>query len=183
MGAKSFLEEIQAMPGGEGIRLCIQCGTCTGSCPNANRMDHSPRETIAMARAGLREEVLSSNAMWFCASCYLCTVRCPRGIKPTDFMHILECIADRAGLSTKHTRTPVMYRTFVDNIRNNGRIHEVGFMRGFYFKTNLFRALGMRSLAWKLWRKGRMPLRAKKIKGTGQLRAIIDKARALGGAL
>jgi heterodisulfide reductase subunit C len=32
---KSFVEEISVIPGGEAIRLCIQCGTCTASCPNA----------------------------------------------------------------------------------------------------------------------------------------------------
>ncbi len=83
-GSGSFVDEIYALPGGEGVRLCIQCGTCSGSCPNASKMDHTPRELIAMARAGMRKEVLSSNSMWLCLSCYLCTVRCPRGIESTD---------------------------------------------------------------------------------------------------
>ena len=80
-GTSTLIEEICAIPGGEGIRLCIQCGTCTASCPNADKMEHTPSELIAMARAGMRKEVLSSNAMWYCLSCYMCTVRCPRGIK------------------------------------------------------------------------------------------------------
>jgi heterodisulfide reductase subunit C len=90
---RTFLAEVASVPGGVKIRECIQCGTCTGSCPNANQMDHSPREIIALIRAGLREEVLTSNSMWYCLSCYQCTVRCPRDIKPTDLMHSLECLA------------------------------------------------------------------------------------------
>jgi len=106
----TLVEEISNIPGGERIRLCIQCGTCSASCPNANKMDHTPRKLIAMARAGMREEVLSSNSMWLCASCYLCTVRCPREIKITDIMHALECISVRENVSSARTLTPTMYR-------------------------------------------------------------------------
>jgi heterodisulfide reductase subunit C len=85
----SFLEEVASYPGGENIRLCMQCGTCTGSCPTADKMDYTPAQLIAMIRAGLRDEVLSSNAPWHCLACYTCTVRCPRGVKITDLMHAL----------------------------------------------------------------------------------------------
>ncbi len=93
--ADTFVKEITSIPGGEGIRLCIQCGTCTASCPNADRMEYTPSELIALARAGMREEVLTSNSMWHCLSCYLCTVRCPRGIKPANLIHAVETIAER----------------------------------------------------------------------------------------
>ena len=110
--ANRFIDEISAIPGGEKVCLCMQCGACTGSCPNADKMDYSPAELIAMIRAGLRKEVLSSNSMWYCLSCYLCTVRCPKGIMPTNLMHILEYLAERDGLSNRQLLTPVMYRTF-----------------------------------------------------------------------
>ena len=180
---RSFIEELSALPGGEGVRLCIQCGTCTGSCPNANKMDFAPREVIALTRAGLHEEVLSSNSMWFCASCYLCTVRCPRDIKPTDLMHALECLAVRYGVATKRTRTPVMYRSFTDSMKSSGRVHELGFMAKYFLRTNPLEALKMTSLGSKLFFRGRMPISGKKIKGTAQLKAILDKAKALGGAI
>ncbi len=64
-GDIAFVDEVAAIPGGEGIRLCIQCGTCTASCPNADKMEHTPSQLIAMVRAGMRKEVLSSNAMWY----------------------------------------------------------------------------------------------------------------------
>jgi heterodisulfide reductase subunit C len=59
----SFLDEVAATPGGSKIRSCIQCGMCTGTCPAANEMEYPPRKTIAMIRAGMRDEVLSSNSM------------------------------------------------------------------------------------------------------------------------
>lgn len=180
---RSFVEEVAAMPGGEAIRLCIQCGTCSGACPNAERMDYPPRKIIAMVRAEMRHEVLSSNSMWFCASCYLCTVRCPRGIKPTELMHILECLAIEHGLATNRTRTPEMYKSFVESIRSNGRVHELGMMLRYYLRTrtNPFSLLGMMPIALGLFSRGRMPLTARKIKGRAELKAILEKARALGG--
>jgi quinone-modifying oxidoreductase subunit QmoC len=75
-----FLEEVMAIPGGERLKSCIQCGTCGGSCPSGDAMDHTPREIFAMILAGMREEVLKSNTFWFCVSCYYCTIRCPQEI-------------------------------------------------------------------------------------------------------
>ncbi|HEX78133.1 MAG TPA: 4Fe-4S dicluster domain-containing protein [Dehalococcoidia bacterium] len=178
-----LVEEICAIPGGEGIRLCIQCGTCTASCPNASRMEHTPRELIAMVRAGMGKEVLSSNSMWLCLSCYLCTVRCPRGIKQTDLMHALECLAVRQHLSTARTRTPIMYRSFSDFVYSIGRVPEMGFMIWFYLLTNPLRALRMIPVMLSLLKHGRISLKARRLRPEAerQLKAILDRAEALGG--
>jgi len=178
----SFIDEVCSIPGGDAIRSCIQCGMCTGSCPTASRWDYPPRQAIAMVRAGLRNELLSSNSMWFCASCYICTVRCPRDIKPTDIMHALEILAIRDGLSTKRSRTPVMYKCFVDSAKSNGRVYELGMMLKFFLRTNPFAALKMAPVGLGLFLHKRLPLRPNRIKGRGELKAILDKAKALGGA-
>jgi heterodisulfide reductase subunit C len=182
--ASTFLKEICSIPGGEGIRLCIQCGTCSASCPNASRMDHTPRELIAMARAGMWEEVLSSNSMWLCLSCYLCTVRCPREIKQTDLMHVLECLAVRHRLSNARTLTPTMYRSFSDFVYSIGSLPEMGFMTWFYLLTkNPLRAMKMIPVALTLLKHGRLSVKAKRLKPEAerQLKAILDKAEELGG--
>ena len=193
-GINLLVEELCAIPGGEQILRCIQCGTCSASCPNANRMEYTPRKLIAMVRAGRHDEVLSSNTMWYCASCYLCTVRCPRDIKPTHLMHALESLAIRHGLATQRTDTPIMYRTFVDSMRSSGRIHELSFTLRFYrrefiyrLKTNPISALKLLSLirmlplAIGLFLHGRMGLTASKTKGREQLNAILKRAEELGG--
>ncbi len=181
--ADTLVEEISAIPGGEGIRLCIQCGTCTASCPNADRMEHTPSQLIAMARAGMRNEVLSSNAMWFCLSCYLCTVRCPRGIKQTDLMHVLESLAIREGLMHGRILTPTMYRSFNHFACILGNLPEFGFMTWFYLLTNPLRAWRMIPVALNLFKRGRLSIRARRLtpEGDRQLRAILDKAESLGG--
>ncbi len=179
-----FVQEICAIPGGEGMKVCIQCGTCTASCPNAEYMDHSPSHLIAMARAGMKEEVLSSNAMWYCLSCYLCTVRCPRSIKITRLMHVLESLAARNGLSNKRTTTPIIYKGFNSFIYNRGRMSELWLMLRYYMQTNPLKAVKMIPLALGLFTHKRITVKMGKIspQGVKQLQTIIDKAESSGGA-
>ena len=181
-GEASFTDEIYALPGGEGVRLCIQCGTCTGSCPNADKMDYAPRKLIAMARAGMREEVLSSNSMWLCLSCYLCTVRCPRRIKITELMHALECLSSDSGMTTKRVRTPKLYHTFTDIVYRMGMVPEFLLMILYYLRTNLLSAINMIPMALNLLRHGRLDIKPHRLKPESrrQLRAILDKAKILG---
>jgi heterodisulfide reductase subunit C len=180
-GVNSFIQEISSMPGGEKINLCIQCGTCSASCPNASKMDYTPRELIAMARAGMRDEVLSSNSMWLCLSCYMCTVRCPRGIVPTYIMHALEHLAMRHHVSSPKTRTPTLYKTFSDTVHATGHIPRFGCMARFYIRVNPFGALKNTPVALSLFRHGRMPItqsRRLKPESLRQFKAILDKAEA-----
>jgi len=182
---ESLVDEICAIPGGEGIKVCMQCGTCTASCPNADLMDHAPSELIAMIRAGMREEVLSSNAMWLCLSCYLCVVRCPRDIKITRLMHVLESLAAKSGLGSKRTTTPVIYKGFNTFIYNRGRISELWLMVRYYLQTNPFKAIKMLPVALGLLTHSRLALKMDKMspEGIKQLKTIIDKAESSGGAL
>jgi quinone-modifying oxidoreductase subunit QmoC len=180
----TFLDEICAIPGGETIRLCIQCGTCTASCPNADKMEHTPSHLIAMARAGMKEEVLSSNGMWMCLSCYLCVVRCPRDIKITRLMHVLESLSARSRLNSKRTTTPVIYRGFNRFIGKSGRISELWMMVGYYLQTNFTKAFRMTPVAISLFKHKRISLKTDRMKPEAikQLNAIVEKAESNGVA-
>ena len=76
--AATYMERVMAAtPGDSRLQMCIQCGTCGGSCPSGADMDHSPRQLFAMIRADMEPEVLASNTPWYCVSCYFCMVRPP----------------------------------------------------------------------------------------------------------
>jgi len=179
----TFVDDICSIPGGEGIKICIQCGTCTASCPNADKMDHTPSELIAMVRAGMKKEVLSSNAMWYCLSCYMCTVRCPRGIHQTGLMHAFESLSIKEGLVHTKTLTPTMYRLF-NHYCSLGNLPELWFMMRFYLTTNPLRAWRMIPIAFGLLKRGRLSTKSRKLTpaGSNQLQAILKKAESLGGA-
>ena len=176
-----FVEEIASEPGGECILWCAQCGTCSGSCPNVLWMQHSPRKIIALARAGKREDVLSSNSMWCCATCHLCTVRCPRGVELPELMHVLECMSIHEGLASGKVSAPVMNRALANALKGQGRVHELGLMGRFFLRTNPLAALKMAPVGLKLLRHGRLPLRAEKIQGTDEIEAIVREAQKVGG--
>jgi len=181
-GATTFAEEVASVYGSDGFARCIQCGTCSGSCPNANEMEFAPRQIIAMVRAGMRKEVLSSDSMWYCASCYMCAERCPRGIKVTDLMYSLKQLAYRNGFRYGPTGEPIMYRTFVDLINQNGRVHEVGLTGKYYMQSKPMAILKMAPIGVKMFMRGRTPLRPHVIENKEQLTAIITKARELEAA-
>lgn len=91
----SFAGEILADP--ERLYTCIQCGSCTASCPTASRMTITPRRLSRLVRLGMREEVLSTQDFWLCTSCAACTTHCPRGISILETMIGLKGCAIRGG--------------------------------------------------------------------------------------
>jgi heterodisulfide reductase subunit C len=179
---KVFLDEvIEEAPGGERIAHCLQCGSCSGSCPNGPDMDHTPRALFALINSGQRDRVLSSNTMWCCVSCYACTTRCPQNIPITDIMYALKRMALREGLAAK-TDAPALARTFTGLLEKYGRSFEFGLASRYYLFNKPMSMLKMGPLGLSMFTRGRMSLVPTKIRGVDQLQAIIKKAKQLGGA-
>ena len=74
---------------GDKVRSCLQCGTCTASCPVARYSGLSPREIVRLVLIGEEEEVLRPEVLYFCSACYSCAVRCPMGIRLTELINLL----------------------------------------------------------------------------------------------
>ena len=123
-----FKYEIAAQTGGEHILRCFQCGTCSGICP-IFEIDESydPQKIIKMALVGMKEEVLSSELIWLCSTCYGCYEHCPQDVKFTDLMcaiqnlatkygYLAPALADKIKLLKEHARTLPM-----DNFDNKKR--------------------------------------------------------------
>lgn len=169
-----FAREIASLPGGEKIFGCIQCGTCSGTCPISQHMDYTPRRITAMIRAGFRQEVLTSITIWLCASCYSCTVECPKGIKITDIMYALKRKAIREGVYPKRFPIPILARDFYSAVMRTGRNTESRLTIKLFLKTNILQLFRQAGLGFKLWRQGRMGLGKESIKGKRELRTILQ---------
>jgi len=177
----AFLHEVmEEAPGGERIVHCLQCGSCGGSCPNGADMKYTPRALFALINANKREEVLTSNTMWCCVSCYFCTTRCPQKIPITDIMYALKRLAIRDGLAHQ-TDAPALAKTFTDLLDRYGRSFELGLASRFYLFNKPLAMLKMGPLGLSMFTRGRMALTPTRIRQIDQLQAIIEKARQLGG--
>lgn len=89
-----FKYDVAAHPGGENIKLCFACGTCTASCPvSAVDPEYDPRKIIRQVLLGMRKEVLSSPMIWRCAQCYACTAKCPQNVK---FRNVIRALREMA---------------------------------------------------------------------------------------
>jgi quinone-modifying oxidoreductase subunit QmoC len=130
----SFLQEVEAnVEEGHMVKMCMQCGVCSGSCPMQNHWEHPPQELFMMIRANKREEVLSSTSMWMCTSCYNCIARCPRGLPITHIMHGLAHYGKRLGLAPKEQPTAKFAQKFWDNLTKKGRVNELKLGLALYF--------------------------------------------------
>lgn len=78
-----FYASLQELFGGEKIRVCLQCSTCSGICPNGLWMDYPPRTMISALRANEFDSVMESDSAWLCVSCFACTEACPATIPLT----------------------------------------------------------------------------------------------------
>lgn len=169
----AFPAEIMARPGGDGLRDCIQCGTCSAGCPLAAHMDYTPRRIIALTRAGLERDVLSSVTPWLCASCYECQVRCPRGLKVTDLMYAVKARAIEKGLYPRRLPMPVLTRAFYAAVARHGRNAETRLVVRMLLATRPLALLKMAPQGYRLWRAGRMPLGQDRIHQVDQLRKVL----------
>ena len=176
---RTFLEQARLVPGGERIARCLQCGTCTGSCPVSYAMDIPPRMVIALFRAGEIERILRSRTIWICASCYMCTTRCPQGIKITDLLCALKRTALDARLYPRHFPVYVLSESFVSLVNRFGRNHEMLLLARYYLRRNPLALLRLLPLGWKLFRAGRVSLLPRQIRGVAAIRQILSASRAL----
>ncbi len=88
-----FLEELG--PAATDLIACAECGSCTASCPTANRMTVVPHRLGRLIRLGMKREALESESYWQCTSCAACSLHCPRGI---DLLRVIVALKRYARL-------------------------------------------------------------------------------------
>jgi len=79
------------------VEHCFQCGTCTGGCPSGRRTPYKIRQIVRKCLMGLKDEVISDDALWLCTTCYTCQERCPREIKIVEIVKMARNIAAESG--------------------------------------------------------------------------------------
>lgn len=158
----------------EMVQACMQCGTCTASCPHSEAMDLTPRQMWRHVQFGMLDRIFASRTYWFCSSCYACTLRCPRGLKLTAAMAALKRLASTENAPGARRRA-AFYNAFMQNVEREGRTREAVLMNGYFLRARdpllplNFVPLGLRMLG-----RGRLHLSGKDRKEG--LRPLFEKA-------
>ncbi len=84
----------------EGMKACLNCGTCTAICPAAEFYDYQPRkivDTLQSKDEAAIEALLKSDTIWYCGECMSCMTRCPRGNAPGMLIIALRSLSQELG--------------------------------------------------------------------------------------
>jgi heterodisulfide reductase subunit C len=116
-----FKYEIMKKPGGEKISLCFQCGTCTADCPIARFSDfYKPRKIARIVQLGLKDRLLSNDALWLCTGCFTCVDHCPQGVEVSSIVRALQ------NMSVKERKEmPSVFKMFASNILKTGWVYVI----------------------------------------------------------
>ena len=175
--AETVVPDVLA-PVREMVQACIQCGTCSGSCPNEFAMDLTPRKMWRLVLMGQKEKIFQSKTFILCSACYTCSLRCPRGLPLTEAMTALKQIAAREHMP-RYRRSTLFYQKFMESVRRHGRVREMEFMT-LYFSAlkNPWIPLQFAPQGLRLMSRGKIGLQVPS-KGNAPLEPLFKKVEAL----
>ena len=129
-------DEIAALPGGEYIHRCWQCGSCTNSCTvNALNPDFNPRYWIYLIRMGMESELLrDKDIIWQCVSCHKCTHVCPRDVVPEGVMKATSHWLELKGHTPK-SNSMIFDEVFSEQVFETGKIEDGRVIKRFFKRT------------------------------------------------
>jgi heterodisulfide reductase subunit C len=78
---KNQAERVREISGTNPLK-CMKCGKCSATCPAFNEMDIKPHQFVSYVVNNNVEELVKSESLWKCLSCFACVERCPRDVKP-----------------------------------------------------------------------------------------------------
>ena len=93
-----FIKDVGIL-GGEDVKKCYQCATCSVVCPISPENKPFPRKEMIAASWGLKDKLVKSADPWLCHNCGDCSTRCPRKAKPADVLAAIraQAIAEYSG--------------------------------------------------------------------------------------
>jgi len=132
----SLQDDIAALPGGENIHRCWQCGSCSNVCTiNALNPDFNPRYWIYLIRIGMEEELIrDKEIIWQCVSCNKCTSTCPRDVMPEGVMKATAHWLELKGY-TPESDASIFDNVFSNQVFAKGKIEEGRLLSRFFKLT------------------------------------------------
>jgi heterodisulfide reductase subunit C2 len=133
----TFLKEVERRSGTP-VSACFQCHKCSTGCPIGPEMDLLSSQVMRMVHLGEELRVLESEGIWLCASCEACTTRCPMQIDIAAVMDSLRMMAVERKVGLPTARGEQFNRSFLQSVRRNGRVFELGMMVAYKLRSRDF---------------------------------------------
>ena len=168
-----FADEVSALARNK-MRECYNCGKCTAGCPVANKMNPPVHKIMELVQMGRREELLTSQSIWYCVSCETCSTRCPKQCYPSHVIDALREIALREDKIPPEVRHIVAFhKALMNSIRHHGRLYEIGMIREHKFET--FRFFDDLSLGIRMFLKGKIRFFPHRMKDRKSIERIFER--------
>lgn len=160
---------------GVDVNKCYQCGKCAAGCPVSQFLEESPTKIIRLIQLGQKKLVRKSKTPYLCASCTTCSVRCPMEV---DIAKIMECIriaSKRDNIKPALKKVVQFSETFLDTLKTNGRLFELGFMIKFKIASKTF--FQDVELSPRMLKNHKLGFIPRKIKNVNRIKQLFDKSK------
>ena len=99
---------------------CYQCAKCTSGCEAHKLLELEPHKIVALLKRGLIDEMVNSEVIWTCMSCFKCRERCPQKVAPVDVLFALKNMAVSSG-----KQIPGNYTAMLQSVLGIGLLQDV----------------------------------------------------------
>lgn len=99
---------------------CFQCAKCTSGCEAHKLLELEPHKVVALLKRGLIDELVNSDVIWTCMSCFKCRERCPQKVAPVEILFALKNMAVASG-----KQIPGKYTAMLQSVLSIGLIQDV----------------------------------------------------------
>ena len=174
--ADTFTSQVENATGVT-ISHCYQCGKCTAGCPLNEEMDVMPNQILRMLQLelpGYEDKILSSLSIWLCLACDTCYSRCPQEVKLSQVMDFLRQESIRQDkVNPKAKDILSFHKAFLDSIKLNGRLHEVGLTIDYKLRSlNMIQDV---QLVPSMLAKGKLAIFPHQVKNTKEIAKIFKR--------
>lgn len=98
---------------------CFQCAKCTAGCEAHKLLELEPHKMVALLKRGLIDEMVNSDIIWTCMSCFKCRERCPQKVAPVEILFALKNMAVASG-----KQIPGKYTAMLQSVLSIGLIQD-----------------------------------------------------------
>jgi heterodisulfide reductase subunit C2 len=130
-GLKSAVEKMCGVE----LSVCFQCKKCSSGCSVGKVVKTRPAEVMRRLHLGAGNELLESDLVWTCASCEICSARCPMGIDVAAVIDALRKLALERGAAKPAGDVPLFNRAFLKTVEKFGRTYEMGMIAAYKLGT------------------------------------------------